>query len=108
MALIPDEFRVDVFGDELDANGALIENANAKPNKIALMFEFDGDAKKTRHVNYRVSVARPNVDGSTRTNTKEPKTDTMAISVRPALDTSYVKAKIEQGQTGYETFYSAV
>jgi len=30
MALIPDEFRVDVLGDELDANGALIENRTQK------------------------------------------------------------------------------
>lgn len=108
MALIPDEFRVDVLGDVLDTNGALIENADAKPKKFALMFEFDGDSKKTRHVNYRVSAARPNVEGSTRTNTKEPKTETLNITVRPALDTGDVKAKLEQGQTGYDTFYTAV
>ena len=48
MALIPDEFRVDVLGDELDANGALIENKDAKAKHFALLFEFDGDAKKTR------------------------------------------------------------
>lgn len=108
MALIPDQFRVDVFGDELDANGALIENANARPKKIALMFEFDGDKNKVRHVNYNVSVARPSIEGSTRTNTKEPKTETMNITVRPALDTGYVKAKLEQGKTGYDTFYTAV
>ena len=108
MALIPDGFRVDVFGDEIDANGALIENANAKPKKIALMYEFDGDSKKTRHVNYNVNVARPNMDGSTKTATKEPKTETMAIAVRPAIDTSDVQAKLEQGKTGYDTFFSAV
>jgi phi13 family phage major tail protein len=108
MSVIPDEFRVDVFGDEIDENGALIENANAKPNKIALMYEFDGDAKKTRHVNYNVKVSRPNVDGSTRTNTKEPKTDTMNIAVRPAIDTGDVKAKISYGQPGYDTFFTAV
>lgn len=108
MALVPDEFRVDVFGDEIDSNGALIENANAEPKKIALLYEFDGDANKTRHVNYNVSVTRPNMDGSTKNNTKEPKTETMNIAVRPALDTSDVKAKLKQGQTGYDTFFSAV
>lgn len=108
MALIPDHFRVDVLGEEIDTNGALIENANAKPKKFALMFEFDGDAKKTRHVTYRVSAARTNVEGATRTNTKEPKTETLNITARPALDTGDVKAKLEQGQTGYDTFYTAV
>jgi len=108
MALIPDTFRTDVLGDTLDVNGALIENANATVKKIALMFEFDGDANKVRHVNYNVTVARPSIEGSTRTNTKEPKTETMNISVRPAIDTSDVKAKLEQGATGYDTFFTAV
>ena len=108
MALIPDEFRVDVFGDELDTNGALIENSTARPKKIALMFEFDGDVNKTRHVNYNVTVARPSIESSTKTNTREVKTETMAISVRPAADTLDVKAKLEQGKTGYETFFTSV
>lgn len=108
MALIPDDFRVDVFGDEIDANGALIENANAHPKKVALMYEFDGDESKARHVNYNVSVSRPNIDGSTRAETKTPTTETMNIAARPAVDTGDVKGKIRQGQTGYSTFFSAV
>lgn len=108
MALIPDEFRVDVFGDYLDANGALIENANATSKKIALIYEFTGDINKIRHVNYNVRVSRPNIDGSTNTNTKEPKTESMNIAVRPAIDTGDVKAKIEQDKTGYDTFFTSV
>ena len=108
MALIPDEFRVDVIGDKLDANGALIENKNAKSKHFALMFEFDGDAKKMRHVLYYVLASRPSVSGSTRTNTKDPQTETMNITARPAPDTGDVKAKVKQGETGYDTFFSAV
>lgn len=108
MALIPDEFRVDVFGDEIDSNGVLIENANAKQKKIALMYEFTGDINKIRHVNYNVKVSRPNIEGSTKTNTKEPKTETMNIAVRPAIDTGDVKGKAEQGNAAYDTFFSAV
>lgn len=108
LALIPDAFRTDVLGDTVDNNGAIIENANAVVKKFALMFEFDGDAKKTRHVLYSAFPTRPNVEGSTKTNTKEPKTETMNISVRPAIDTSDVRAKVMQGETGYDTFFSAV
>jgi phi13 family phage major tail protein len=108
VALIPDSFRTDVLGDTVDTNGAIIENANATVKKFALMFEFNGDAKKTRHVLYNVLPTRPNVEGATKTNTKEPKTESMNIAVRPALDTSDVKAKVKQGETGYETFFSAV
>ena len=108
VALIPDSFRTDVLGDTVDTNGAIIENANATVKKCALMFEFDGDAKKARHVLYSVLPTRPNVEGATKTNTKEPKTEPMNIAVRPALDTSDVKAKVLQGETGYDTFFSAV
>jgi phi13 family phage major tail protein len=108
VALIPDSFRTDVLGDTVDTNGAIIENADATVKKCALMFEFDGDAKKTRHVLYSVLPTRPNVEGATKTNTKEPKTEPMNIAVRPALDTSDVKAKVLQGETGYDTFFSAV
>lgn len=108
MALISDEFRVDVLGDEIDDNGAIVETANAKPKKFALLFEFDGDAKKTRHVMYNVLPTRPSVSGATRTNTKEPQTETMTIAARPAIDTGDVKARVKQGETPYDDFYTAV
>ena len=108
MALIPDEFRRDVLGDTIDSNGALVENANATVKKFALMFEFDGDAKKTRHVLYNVLAARPGIEGTTRSNTKEPKTDSLEIEVRPAIDTSDVKAKVKQGDPQYATFFASV
>jgi len=108
MALIPDDFRVDVLGDKLDANGALIENKDAKAKHFALLFEFDGDAKKTRHVLYYVLASRPSVSGSTRTNTKEPQTETMNITARPAPDTGDVKAKVNQDDPPYAAFYTAV
>ncbi len=108
MALIPDDFRVDVLGDELDANGALIENKDAKAKHFALLFEFDGDKEKTRHVLYYVLASRPNVSGSTKTNTKEPQTETMNITARPAPDTGDVKAKVPQDSTAYDTFFESV
>ncbi len=108
MALIPDDFRKDVLGEIEDANGALIENKDAKAKHFALMFEFDGDAKKMRHVLYYVFASRPSVSGSTRTNTKEPQTETLNITARPALDTGDVKAKVPQGEAAYDDFYTTV
>lgn len=108
MALIPDTFKVDILGSKIDANGAIIENAAAKVKRFALMFEFDGDINKTRHVCYNVLATRPDVASSTTTNTKEPVTETMNITARPAIDTGDVKAKLTQGQPGYDDFFSAV
>ncbi len=108
MALVPDSFRTDVLGDIVDDNGAIVENANATVKRFALMFEFDGDAKKTRHVLYNVLANRPNIEGTTRTSTKEPKSETLEVEARPAADTSNVRTKVLQGNTGYDTFFSAV
>lgn len=108
MALVPDTFRVDVFGDTLDTNGVLIENTDGKPKKIALGFEFDGDVNKTRHVLYSVKVSRPNIDSSTKTNTKTPATESMAYQARPRIDNGNIKAKSKQGTTGYDNFFTAV
>jgi len=108
MALIPDDFRKDVLGEIEDTNGALIENKDAKAKHFALLFEFDGDAKKTRHVLYYVLASRPSISGSTKTNTKEPQTETMNITARPAPDTGDVKAKVPQGSDAYDTFFGEV
>ena len=108
MALIPDSFRIDVLGDILDDNKAIIENANATVKRFALMFEFDGDAKKTRHVMYNVLASRPNIEGTTRSNTKEPKSETLEVEARPAADTSDVQGGVKQGDAGYDTFFTAV
>lgn len=108
MALIPDQFKVDILGNKIDKNGAVIEYADAKVKKFALLFEFDGDANRTRHVTYNVLAARPSVTGSTKTNTKEPQTETMNITARPAIDTRNVKGKLAQDQAGYDDFFSAI
>jgi phi13 family phage major tail protein len=108
IALIPDSFKTAVLGYITDTNGALIEDSAAVAKNFALMFEFKGDKKSTRHVLYNVRPQRPNIEGSTVGANIEAKTDTLNITANPASDTGYVKAKMEQGQVGYDTFYSAV
>ncbi len=108
IAIVPDSFKIDVLGETIDANGAQIENSNVIPKDFALMFEFSGDVNATRHVMYNVNAARPNIEGSTKTGTLEPKTEVLKITASPAIDTGNVKAKLKPTDTGYDTFYSAV
>lgn len=107
IALIPDHFRKNVLGDEEDVNGALIENAEAKPKKIALLYEFNGDIKQTRHVNYYCNVARPTIEGQTKEKGITPKTEVLKIASVPRPDGD-VKARLLKGQTGYDSFFSKV
>lgn len=108
VAVIPDDFKENVLMEERDENGVLIENANAIPKNIALLYEFNGDKNATRHVSYNVSVARPNIEGETKTQTITPKTETLNISASPAEDTGDVKAKVEKGQAPYNNFFNKV
>lgn len=107
IALIPDEFRVDVLGDKEDKNGALFEDANAIPKKIALLYQFTGDKKATRHVNYYCSVARPSIEATTKGKGMEVKTEILNITATPRPD-GFVKGRLLQGQEGYETFFDEV
>lgn len=85
-AELPIEFRTDVLGDELSADGVLTETTNAKPKIIALLFEFDGDVKATRHVLYNVTVSRPGTSGATKTESTEPTTQELSFVAAPTVD----------------------
>lgn len=108
MALIPDDYRKDVFGDKEDANGVLFEDANAITKPIALLFQFEGDKKGTRHVLYNVTTGRPNVASATTDTSKTPQTETMSISAKPAEDTGLIKGRAQQGDVPYEDWFKKV
>ena len=107
IALVPDHFRKDVLGDRVDKNDVLFEDANAIPERFALLYEFNGDKKATRHVNYNVSVSRPDIEGSTKEAGIDPATETLEIIATPDKD-GFVKARALAGQVPYETFYDSV
>lgn len=85
-AHVTDEFRQDVFGDEISANGLLTENVNAVPRHVALLFQFEGDVRKTRVCLYNCSIARPSIATETNTNTKNVNTPSMQITASPRAD----------------------
>ncbi len=72
----------------------LVENANSETGSFALLFEFDGDIRKIRHVLYNCSASRPTIESKTNEEDKEVQTETLTIKARPMAD-GYVKAKRE-------------
>lgn len=106
MALVTDEFRTKILGFEEDKNGAIIENVNAKPSNFALAFEFKGDKNKVRRLYYNVSASRPSDSHGTVTESVEPETETINIKALPRPDNGDINVKLEEGQQGYDTFYT--
>lgn len=112
-ALIPDSFKKDVLGYLQDTNGALIEDANAKTGHFALMFQFEGDDKATRHILYNVTCNRPTITGATTEETIEPQTETVTFTATSihiaAIDKDVVKASIAESNSGaYTTWVNSV
>lgn len=109
IALIPDSFRQDILGDTLTTDKVLVENANAQTNPFALMFEFDGDVKAIRHVLYNCAASRPNIEGETKEEEVEVKTETLSLKASP-LKSGMVKAKTTEETTSnqYDEWYTTV
>ncbi|MDY2986134.1 MAG: major tail protein [Peptoniphilus sp.] len=104
IALIPEEFEINILGLIKDKNGAIVEGSNAKPKNYAMAFEFSGDQTETRHILYNCSSSRPEVISKTKEDKIEVQTDKISINAVPAMDTGYIKAKVTKGQTGYDEF----
>ncbi|WP_312444598.1 major tail protein [Lacrimispora sp.] len=109
LAMIPESFRTDILKEEADANKVLVENCNSETGSFALIFEFDGDVKKIRHVLYNCSASRPKIESKTNEESKEVQTETLTIKARP-LASGYVKAKTGDSTTQavYDKWYEAV
>lgn len=109
LSLVPDVFKKDILGNKEDENGVLFEDSQAIAKDFALLFEFVGDANATRHAFYNVNAARPNVESTTKGQNIEVKTETIAITASPAVDSGLVKAKAEPTNTvAYNAWYTTV
>ena len=109
IALVPESFRVDVLNEKLDDNNVLIEDSNAVTANFALLFEFDGDARKIRHVLYKCAASRPSIESQTNEDEIEVKTEKLTLKATP-LANGLVKAKTGDNTTDavYDNWYNEV
>lgn len=115
VALLPDSFKTDVLGYGTDSTKKmLVERKDAAAVHFALIFQFDGDAKNTRHVIYNCTASRPSANGNTVEEAVEPETESIDIEATSiyvsALDGHIVKASTTENtsSTDYAGFVSSV
>lgn len=109
MAYMSDKVLKDIYGWFETEGGMLVEDANALPKEIALLCEFDGDKKATRHVWYRVVLGRPPVNAETKESQIDPAKAEVSVSVTAVPiesgDRACVQGKARLGDSEYETFF---
>ena len=112
IAQITDDFRKDILGEVVDASGCLTEVANAPTVPFALLFQFDGDKKNTRHVLYNCTASKPSIAGETNTETITPKTDTLNLTAAPIhiddLGADVFKSRALADDAPYDGWFSSV
>ena len=86
IANIPEQFAIDCLGETKDNKNVILEKSSSVGSAFALLFEFDGDVKATRHVLYNCTASRPTVSSATRTNSKEPNTNELTFVAAPKAD----------------------
>lgn len=83
---VTDQMRQDIWGDTLNTDGVLVENANTEPKTFALLFQIDGDQAGRDMVLYNCTATRPSVGGATNNETKQFTHDTCTITAVPMSD----------------------
>ena len=106
LADIPEDFLTVVMKEIKSEGGTFFEDASVEPLEFAMAFEFKGDKKKRRHLFYRCKATRPSLESKTKEDSIEPNTPELEIVVMPRLDNNIVKARCEEGDTDYSTWYT--
>ena len=116
IAKVPDSFKTDVLGYITSEKNVLVEDAGAPAVHFALLFQFAGDQKSTKHVMYNCVARRPSTTGATKTESIEPQTETLTITATTiyvsTLGTGKDIVKAESidstDSTTYNSWYSSV
>lgn len=110
IALLSDDFRKDILGETADKNSLLTESADAIPSEFALLFQFEGDVNAKRHILYRCSATRPNIESSTVQESITPKTSKLSITAMPRKDGKHItKASVtSDNKTVYDSWFTEV
>lgn len=115
VARVNENFLKDVLGYTEDNDKILVESSAAfkTVNYFALVFEFDGDQRETKHCLYKCSASRSSIASQTtgEGGTIDPQTETLNLTAVPRADADkYIHLQTQESTTTavVEAWYTAV
>ena len=115
VARVNEDFLKDVLGYAEDNDHILVESSAAYKtvNYFALVFEFDGDQRETKHCLYKCSASHPDIASQTtgEGGTTDPQTATLSITAVPRADADkYIHIQTQESTSTAVTaaWYTAV
>lgn len=115
VARVNEDFLKDILGYVEDDDGILVESSKNfnTTNYFALVFEFDGDKRATKHCLYKCSASRPDIASTTtgEGGTIDPTTETLTLTVVPRADADkYIHLQTQETTSTAvsEAWYTAV
>lgn len=114
LSVVPEHFYINCLGQQKkSANDVLVESDHDVHSSFALLFEFDGDQNKTRHILYRCYATRPSVSSTSRGGSMDISGQEMSLRVLSTLEDGKIKAKVnntgtEPSKTIYENWFNEV
>lgn len=110
-----EDFLKDVLGYLEDDDKILVESSAAfkTVNYFAIMFEFDGDQRETKHCLYKCSASRPDIASQTtgENGSIEPQTETLTLTAVPRADADkyiHIQTQETTSTAVSEAWYTAV
>ena len=115
VARVNEDFLKDVLSLVEDNDNILVESSAAfkTVNYFALVFEFDGDQRATKHCLYKCSASRPDIASQTtgENGSTDPQTETLTITAIPRVDEDkYIHLQTQETTSTavIEAWYSSV
>lgn len=106
VAKFDDAFKTQFLGYAAKTDGGLaLVKGVTKPN-VYIAFQVEGDAQKRRIILYNASLGDIGRDYETISDTKEPATETIAVTVAGDNATGVMKVTYNEGTTGYNTVFT--
>ena len=115
VARVNEDFLKDVLSLKEDTDKILVEDSDAfkTVNYFALVFEFDGDQRETKHCLYKCSASRPDIASQTtgEGGSTDPQTESLTITAVPRADADkYIHIQTQESTSTAVTtaWYTAV